>query len=108
MLPITNEVGVVQDKVVAVETALTTSPTLVEVEASKHPSPQRRNTFLPPHTNGGNQTNYASYHSAVELICQHIQAKFTGRCSWRSDLPLIQIGHSGIGDLVNCRSGNIN
>jgi len=40
--------GVVQDKVVAVEAALTTSPTLVEVEASQHPSPQKRNTHSPP------------------------------------------------------------
>jgi len=48
MLPIPNEVGVVQDEVVAVEAALTTSPTLVEVEASRHPSPQKRNIYLPP------------------------------------------------------------
>jgi len=49
MLPITNEIGVVQDKVVAVEAASTTSPTLVEVEANREQtSQQKRNTYLPP------------------------------------------------------------
>jgi len=37
---------------------------------------EKKYTFA-PHTNGGKQTNYASYHSTVEHICQHIQAKFT-------------------------------
>jgi len=48
MLPITNKVEVVQDEVVAVEAALTTSPTLVEAKASRHPSPQKRNIYIRP------------------------------------------------------------
>jgi len=47
-LPITNEVGVVQDEVVAVVAASTTSPTPVEGEASPHPSPQKRNIYFRP------------------------------------------------------------
>ena len=39
--------------------------------------PTEKKYIFAPHTSGGKQTNYASYHSTVEHICQHIQAKFT-------------------------------
>jgi len=48
MLPITTEVGVVQDKAVAVKATSTTSPTLVEVEADRaKPNPEKINISLP-------------------------------------------------------------
>jgi len=39
--------------------------------------PTEKKCVFAPHTTGGKQTNYASYHSTVEHICQRIQATFT-------------------------------
>jgi len=42
--------GAVQNKVVAMEAASTTSPTMVEVKGDRaKPSPQKRNMYLPPY-----------------------------------------------------------